>query len=117
MTTAHPSPEPPASWRLSWDELAERTGATLERLERLVELGILAPEDAKGPLRSSDIHRVRAGAALEGSGVRPEPIAGAMAVGRAVVWLPRPAAPAGRFLEPVRPIETATFGRRRPCPW
>jgi hypothetical protein len=32
---------PPGSWRLTWEELAERTDATRERLERLVELGIL----------------------------------------------------------------------------
>jgi adenylate cyclase len=75
VTTAHPSPEPPGSWRLSWDQLAERTGVTRERLERLVELGILAPTDANEPFRSGDIHRVRAVAALEGSGVLPEQIA------------------------------------------
>ena len=81
MTTAHPSPEPPGSWRLSWDELAKRTRATRERLERLVELGIRAPGDMKEPFRSGDIHRVRAVAALEGSGVRPEQIVGAIAAG------------------------------------
>ena len=81
MTAAQASPEPPGSWRLSWDELAERTGAPLERLERLVELGILAPAGGKEPFRSGDIHRVRAVAALEGSGVRPEQIAAAMEAG------------------------------------
>jgi adenylate cyclase len=81
VTTAHPSPERPGSWRLSWDELAERTGATLERLERLVELGILVPTDTEAPFRSGDIHRVRAVAALEGADVRPEQIGAAMASG------------------------------------
>ena len=81
MTTAHGFPEPPGGWRLSWDELAERTGATLERLERLVELGILAPAETRKPFRSGDIHRVRAVAALEGSGVHAEQIAAAMATG------------------------------------
>jgi adenylate cyclase len=81
VTTAQPSPEPPGSWRLSWDQLAERTGATRERLERLAELGILAPTDANEPFRSGDIHRVRAVAALEGSGVLPEQIAAAIAAG------------------------------------
>ena len=74
-------PVPPGSWRLSWDELAERTDATRERLQRLVELGILTPTDANQPFRSGDIHRVRAVAALEGSGVAPEQIARAMAAG------------------------------------
>jgi adenylate cyclase len=81
VTTAHGTPEPPESWRLSWDGLAERTGATCERLERLVELGILAPADTNEPFRSGDILRVRAVEALEGSGVRPEQVAAAMAAG------------------------------------
>ena len=81
MTRAQGSPEPPASWRLSWDELAERTGVTRERLEHLVELGILAPGDLREPFRSGDIHRVRAVAALEESGVRPEQVATAIAAG------------------------------------
>jgi adenylate cyclase len=72
---------PPGSWRLSWDELANRTGATRERLERLVELEILAPADRSEPFRSGDIHRVQAVEALEGSGVEPEQIAAAMAAG------------------------------------
>ena len=79
MTSAQPSPELPGGWRLSWDELARRTGATRERLEHLVELGILAPTDAAEPFRSGDILRVRAVEALEGSGVQPEQIAAAMA--------------------------------------
>ncbi len=81
MTAAQASPEPSGSRRLSWNELAERTGETHERLERLVELGILAPADTKEPFRAGDIHRVRAVAALEGSGVQPEKIAAAMAAG------------------------------------
>jgi hypothetical protein len=40
-----------------------------------------APADTKELVRSGDIHRVRAVAALEGSGVRPEQIAGAIAAG------------------------------------
>jgi adenylate cyclase len=81
VTPALGCPEPPGSWRLSWRELTERTGATLERLERLVELGILEPANSDEPFRSGDIHRVRAVAALEGSGVQPEQIAAAMAAG------------------------------------
>jgi len=81
VTSAQPSPEPPGGWRLSWDELARRTGATRERLEHLVELGILAPADAAEPFRSGDILRVRAVEALESSGVQPEQIAAAMTAG------------------------------------
>jgi adenylate cyclase len=53
----------------------------VERLERLVELGILAPADTEEPFRSGDILRVRAVTALEGSGVQPEQIAAAMKAG------------------------------------
>ena len=55
MTTARPTPVPPGSWRLSLQELAERAGATVDRLERLVELGILAPAETEEPFRSGDI--------------------------------------------------------------
>jgi adenylate cyclase len=80
VTTADPTPVP-GSWRLSLQELAERAGATVEQLERLVELGILEPANSDEPFRSGDILRVRAVAALEGSGVQPEQIAAAMAAG------------------------------------
>jgi adenylate cyclase len=79
VTTTDPSPA--RSWRLSLQELAERAGTTVERVERLVELGILAPADTEEPFRSGDILRVRAVAALEGSGVQPEQIAAAMEAG------------------------------------
>jgi adenylate cyclase len=81
VTSAQLSPELPGGWRLSWEELARRTGATRERLEHLVELGILAPSDAAEPFRSGDILRVRAVEALEGSGVQPEQVAAAMRAG------------------------------------
>jgi adenylate cyclase len=80
VTTADPTPVR-RSWRLSLQELAERAGAPVERLERLVELGILAPADTEEPFRSGDILRVRAVTALEGSGVQPEQIAAAMKAG------------------------------------
>lgn len=67
MTSAQPSPGLPGGWHLSWDELTRRTGATRERLEHLVELGILAPADAAEPFRSDDILRVRAVEAHRGS--------------------------------------------------
>jgi adenylate cyclase len=81
VTTAHPTPAPPGSGGLSLQELADRAGATVERVERLIDLGILAPADADEPFRSGDILRVRAVAALEGAGVQPEEIATAMAAG------------------------------------
>jgi adenylate cyclase len=81
VTSAQPSPELSGGWRLSWDELARRTGATRERLQHLVELGILAPANAAEPFRSGDILRVRAVEALEGSGVQPEQIGAAMTAG------------------------------------
>jgi adenylate cyclase len=81
VTPAQPSPEQPGGWRLSWEELAERTDARPERLEHLVELGILAPADSGEPFRSGDILRVRAVEALEGAGVQPEQIAAAIAAG------------------------------------
>jgi adenylate cyclase len=80
VTTADPTPVR-GSWRLSLQELAERAGAPVERLERLVELGILAPADTEEPFRSGDILRVRAVTALEGTGVQPEQIAAAMKAG------------------------------------
>jgi hypothetical protein len=80
VTSADPTPVR-GSWRLSLQELAERAGAPVERLERLVELGILAPADTEEPFRSGDILRVRAVTALEGTGVQPEQIAAAMKAG------------------------------------
>lgn len=173
MTTAHPSPEPPGSWRLSWDQLAKRTRATLERLERLVELGIRAPADTKDPFRSATSTACkrwqRSRALVYGQSRSPgqsQPAScrlatstascnvkraarrdTAIAAGapsmpcwnnggrrlataarsfrRTPTWNPLTgcskgspaAATAGRFLVPMQPIETATFGRRRPCPW
>jgi hypothetical protein len=81
VTTGHASAVPPSTWRLSLQELAERAGARVERVERLVELGILAPAPSGEPFRSGDIHRVRAVAALEDSGVQPQQIAAAMEAG------------------------------------
>jgi hypothetical protein len=54
VTSADPTPVR-GSWRLSLQELAERAGAPVERLERLVELGILAPADTEEPFRSGDM--------------------------------------------------------------
>lgn len=76
-----PPAEPPAGWHLSWDELARTTGATVERLRRLVELGVIWPADGQLPFRSGDVHRARAVAALEATGVAVEEIAAAIKTG------------------------------------
>jgi adenylate cyclase len=72
----------PEGWRLSWEELARRTGSTTERLRELVDVGVLRPAELEPPFRSGDIHRVRAVAALEASGVALEEIAEAIATGQ-----------------------------------
>ena len=74
-------PQSPGGWRLSWEELARRSGATAERLRHLVDVGVLEPASEDLPFRSGDIHRVRAVAALEASGVALEEIAQAIAAG------------------------------------
>jgi adenylate cyclase len=84
--TSLPSPSPPpqrqGGWRLSWKELAQRTGATAERLRYLAEIGVLEPRGGDLPVRSSDILRVRAVAALEASGVALDEVAKALAEGQ-----------------------------------
>jgi hypothetical protein len=64
VTTADPTPVR-GSWRLSLQELAERAGAPVERLERLVELGILAPVNTEVPFRSRAVSAERLPRRLE----------------------------------------------------
>ena len=59
---------------LSAEELIERSGASAERLRRLVELGIVGPT-AAGCYRSSDIQRIRVVDALADAGFAPEQLA------------------------------------------
>ncbi len=61
--------------------LAERSGSTPERIDQLVELGILTPQ-ADGSFRPADIQRVRLTDALEGSGIRVEDLGQAIRSGR-----------------------------------
>jgi adenylate cyclase len=75
------SAQTPGGWRLSWEELARTTGATAERLQRLVELGVIEPAEGELPFRSGDIHRVRAVAALEATGVALDEVAQAIRAG------------------------------------
>jgi class 3 adenylate cyclase/DNA-binding transcriptional MerR regulator len=65
---------------LSATELAGRSGATAERLRRLVELGIITPT-AEGGYHSSDIQRVRVVDALAEAGIAPEQLAQLIATG------------------------------------
>jgi adenylate cyclase len=61
-------------------ELARRAAVTPERVEQLVELGILAPAH-DGSFRPSDIQRIRLVDAFERSGVGADTLAGAIAAG------------------------------------
>jgi adenylate cyclase len=62
-------------------ELAARAGTTADRVRRLRELGIVAPE-ADGAYRSTGVQRVRFAAALEQSGISLEDISTLIATGR-----------------------------------
>ena len=66
--------------RVSIDEVAVAAGTTQGTVERLVALGIVAPEG--GTFRASDIRRVRLVLALHTSGVAFESIGAAIAEGR-----------------------------------
>jgi adenylate cyclase len=61
-------------------ELARRAAVTPERVEQLVELGILAPA-SDGSFRPSDIQRIRLVDAFERAGVGADVLAGAIAAG------------------------------------
>ena len=65
---------------LSETELAERTGATPERIDRLTDLGITSRE-GDGTYRLANIHRVRLAEAIERSGVDLDAVGKACATG------------------------------------
>jgi adenylate cyclase len=65
--------------RLTEDELAERAGTSVEGVRRLVDLGILEPEQGSFPRR--DVMRARVVADLEGKGIDAKALAGALASG------------------------------------
>ncbi|HEY7195982.1 MAG TPA: adenylate/guanylate cyclase domain-containing protein [Gaiellaceae bacterium] len=60
---------------LSVAEIAERSGCTPERIEELVQLGILVPSEEDGPFVAKDVHRVRLMAAFEDAGIDLELVA------------------------------------------
>jgi DNA-binding transcriptional MerR regulator len=55
---------------LSGEELTDRSGMTAERLQRLVELGIITPTP-QGRFRPSDIQRILVVDALADAGFAP----------------------------------------------
>jgi adenylate cyclase len=82
---------------LSEAELAERSGCSLERVQELVQLGILVPRDQDGPFDARDAHRVRLMQAFEDAGIEIELIARGIAAGKLsyenlALFLPKPTA-------------------------
>jgi len=65
---------------LSGEELAVRSGVTAERLERLVELGIITPTP-RGRFRPSDIQRIRVVDTLAKAGFASEQLSQLIATG------------------------------------
>jgi adenylate cyclase len=65
--------------RLGPDELADRAGASSERIAKLVELGIVEPDD--GMFERRDVMRVRVVGQLESIGIEVEALAAALASG------------------------------------
>jgi adenylate cyclase len=82
---------------LSAEEMAERSGCSLERIRELQELGILVPHDKDGPFVAKDVHRVRLMKAFEDAGIGIDLIARGIASGKLSyenlgLYLPEPAA-------------------------
>jgi len=82
------------------EELAQAAGTTLERVERLAELGLLDPREGDDPYRDRDLHRVRLADALDGAGLSLEDMskavaAGALSLGFIEDVFPEPASPFG----------------------
>jgi DNA-binding transcriptional MerR regulator len=88
---------------LSGEELAVRSGVTAERLERLVELGIITPT-LRGRFRPSDIQRIRVVDTLAEAGFASEQLSQLIAAGAydldwASVVFPEPTAQLTTTLE------------------
>jgi adenylate cyclase len=67
---------------LTEDEVAQRAGVTRERVQELVELGIVGGgQEAETPFRRGDALRVQLVDELEASGISPERVAEAMSEG------------------------------------
>lgn len=65
--------------RLTADELADRSGTSTERINDLVELGIIRPEE--GEFERRDVLKVRVVGQLESIGIEVEALAAALASG------------------------------------
>ena len=65
--------------RLTEDEVTERVGTTRDRIQRLVELGILEPEG--GTYHRRDVLRARVVVELEGMGIDADAVGAALASG------------------------------------
>jgi adenylate cyclase len=62
-------------------ELAQAAGTSVERVERLAELGLLEPRAGTAPYRDADLHRVRLADALDRAGIPLEDMGRAAAAG------------------------------------
>jgi adenylate cyclase len=84
-----------ATTPLGVEEIARRSGTTVERVRELVDLGILVPSgDADRPFRGGDAMRVQLIEELEASGVPAERVAEAISSGALSLsyldWFPGP---------------------------
>lgn len=77
----HPDADLDHRSTLTRDELAALTGTTVQRIDRLAELGVLEPL-ADGRHEPGDVHRVRLLAAFEQAGVPLEALAAGARTGR-----------------------------------
>jgi adenylate cyclase len=68
--------------QLSAEEVASQAGVSADFVDRLVELGILAPGDGDGPFSRGDVNRTRLAHACGGAGLPLEEIARAVREGK-----------------------------------
>jgi len=84
------------------EQLAQAAGTTLERVERLAELGLLEPREGDDPYRDTDLHRVRLADALDGAGLSLEDMGKAVEAGALSL----------AFIDQVFPGPASRFGTR-----
>src|SRR5947208_16459567 len=68
--------------RFTKDELASRANVDLERVERLLSLGIIVPSDGPAPFGPGDVYRIRLALACDRAGMHPESLATAIDEGK-----------------------------------
>lgn len=95
---------------LTQDELAARAGVSIDRVERLAELGVVQPSGAEGTFRPIDVQRIRVAEAFVDSGLEVEDLGRLLAEGH--VTFPNLEAVFG---EPIAASDTtlAEFAARR----